>query len=276
MITPAQRRYAQERAYVPEHLPAYVRAVSGAEPFLSGDFIFYVEQKRLIFVGYPLSGQFDPDRMTASLNEATGRFEPRLISLTAPTLPPGYESSTPDDSYYRLPLARLALSQKLRNMLKRAGREVLVQTGHDFGPEHQALVDQFLQAQPLDEATRFIFRRIPAYMETGLPLIFEARNPAGELVAFDVADFSAGQYAFYMFNFYSRRLYVPGASDLLLFKLMERAGTGGKKYLNLGLGINDGVTFFKTKWGGRPFLPHVACTQERGETGLWQAIFDML
>jgi len=62
-----------------------------------------------------------------------------------------------------------------------------------------------------------------------------------------------------MFNFTSDARYVPGVSDLLLFEVIQQAKKEGKKYINLGLGINPGVTFFKKKWGGIPFLPHAFC-----------------
>ena len=62
-----------------------------------------------------------------------------------------------------------------------------------------------------------------------------------------------------MFNFSSDALYVPGASDLLLSEVIQQAKTERKKYINLGLGINTGVTFFKKKWGGVAFLPYASC-----------------
>jgi len=48
-----------------------------------------------------------------------------------------------------------------------------------------------------------------------------------------------------MFNFTSDALYVPGVSDLLLFEVIKQSKTEGRKYMNLDLGINPGVTFFK-------------------------------
>ena len=63
----------------------------------------------------------------------------------------------------------------------------------------------------------------------------------------------------YMFNFSSKDRSTPGASDLLLSEIINHARTEQKKYINLGLGINSGVTFFKTKWGGIPFLPYTFC-----------------
>jgi hypothetical protein len=62
-----------------------------------------------------------------------------------------------------------------------------------------------------------------------------------------------------MFNFSSDTRYVPGVSDLLLSEVIQQAKTEGKKYINLGLGINSGVTFFKEKWGGSAFLPYAFC-----------------
>ena len=73
---------------------------------------------------------------------------------------------------------------------------------------------------------------------------------AGRLVAFDVADIDAGKYAFYMFIVSSDEVDIPGASDLLLNKPAKRVRAAGMCYMNLGLGINEGIEFFKRKWGG--------------------------
>jgi hypothetical protein len=59
-----------------------------------------------------------------------------------------------------------------------------------------------------------------------------------------------------MFNFTSRDRYIPGASDLLLYEMLRSSEEEKKKFINLGLGINPGVTFFKKKWGGAPFYPY--------------------
>jgi hypothetical protein len=41
--------------------------------------------------------------------------------------------------------------------------------------------------------------------------------------------------------------------------VVEVSKEEGKKYVNLGLGINRGVTFFKKKWGGVAFLSYASC-----------------
>ena len=279
MITPAQAAHIKARAYVPEQVPAYVTAISKMEPFLLGDFVAYANRERLILVGYPLSERFNPDRLARALDEARLQFNPNVVSVTAPGTPAVWAdwAQSPADSYYRLDLNTLSISQKLRHMLRRAGREVTVSQVDRFGREHQKLIKDFRRARPLDKATQAIFSQIPDYVRTDTARIFEARNGRDDLIAFDVAEFGARHYAFYMFNFRSRQRYVPGASDLLLSKIIEQARIEDKQYLNLGLGINPGVTFFKTKWGAVPFLAHIACwRQEPARGSLWQDIFDSL
>ena len=215
-----------------------------------------------IFVGYPLKEPFEEKRMRSALEDAIKRFKPESVSLIAPSIPSSLNDCVhpPSDRYYRLDLSALSISQKLRNMLSRAGRELSVEKNKDFDEEHRKMVDDFLKTHPVDEATRFIFERIGEYLSSSTTAwAFDARNNRGELVAFDVAEFKPRDYAIYMFNFSSDALYVPGASDLLLSAVIKQAKTDRKKYINLGLGINPGVTFFKKKWGGTPFLPYAFC-----------------
>jgi hypothetical protein len=262
MITGAQQDYIEDHAYVPEHIPHYVIAISQTEPFLFGDFFVYAKKGHLIFVGYPLKEPFEEKQMGKALEDAVKRLRPKSVSLTAPSIPSSLNDSPhpPSDHYYRLDLSALSISQKLRNMLSRAGRELSVEKSRDLGKEHQKLIKAFLKTHPVDKATRFIFERIGDYLSSSTTAwVFDARNNRGELVAFDIAEFKPRDYAIYMFNFRSDALYVPGASDLLLSEVIQQAKTEGKKYVNLGLGINPGVAFFKKKWGGEIFLPYAFC-----------------
>jgi hypothetical protein len=262
MITAAQEDYIERQAYVPEHIPQYVTAISQTEPFLFGNFLVYSKKNHLIFVGYPLKEPFEEKRMGKALEDAVKRFKPDVVSLAAPTIPPSVKDCvhSPSDHYYRLDLSTISISQKLRNMLKRAGRELSVGKKKEFDEEHKEMIVEFLKTHPVDEATRFIFQRIDHYLSSSeTAWIFDARTERGELVAFDVAEFKPKDYALYMFNFGSDARYVPGASDLLLSNVIQQAKTEKKEYINLGLGINPGVTFFKKKWGGVPFLPHTSC-----------------
>ena len=259
MITTAQQDYIEEYAYVPEHIITYVRAISQTEPFLFNDFLVYTKKDHLIFVGYPLKEPFDERRMVKTFEDAVTHFRPGEAALTAPVIPSSLHIGIcpPSDHYYRLDLSTLSISQKLRNMLKRASRELVVERDQIFSEEHRKMVDDFIQTHPVDESTRLIFQRIQGYLSSSpRAWVFSARNKGGELVAFDVAEFGPQHYALYMFNFSSHAFQVPGASDLLLSEVVQQAKTEGKRYLNLGLGINPGVAFFKKKWGGVIFLPY--------------------
>ena len=262
MITAVQRSYIEEHAYLPEHVISYVMAISQTEPFLLDDFLLYVKKNQLIFVGYPLQETFEDKWMKKVLNKAIRRFNPKEIALTAPAITSSITGSThsPSDHYYKLDLSTLSVSQKTRNMINRAMQELGVKRVKTFSRDHQQLVEEFLGSHPVDEGTRWIFERIFQYVSS-VPTawIFEARNKREELLAFDVAEFGTKYYAMYMFNFTSKDRHIPGASDLLLSEFINFAKAEQKKHINLGLGINPGVTFFKTKWGGTPFLPYTYC-----------------
>ena len=262
MITDSECAYILEHAHIPEHLPHYVSAISRTEPFLIDGFVAHLAGTQLVFIGYPLRGDFNEKQMLDALDDVKTRFEPTTVSIIAPTLPTALEGCSPSstDEYYRLDLSRPRIPKKTRNMLTHARREVTVSIG-EFGREHKRLVKAFLRDHRLDNASRFIFQRLPEYVQSDSALLFEARTPRGDLVAFDIADFSARDYAFYMFNFRSRKRRIPGASDLLLSQVIARAQADGKRYLNLGLGIDAGVAFFKKKWGAMPFLDYVSYTQ---------------
>jgi hypothetical protein len=275
MITPAQEEHIERHAYLPEHVPGYVTAVSRTEAFLFGDFLAYARKGQVILVGYPLGTPFDEKRMEEALAEAIKRLNPERVSLMAPSLPASLEKIDhhPSDHYYRLDLSSVPVSQKLRNMLKRAGRELTVVQDTHFDEEHKRLVETFIETRSVDDGTRFIFRGIDRYLASSkTAVIFAARTGGGELVAFDIADFKPRDYALYMFNFTSASRYVPGASDMLLARVIEQAKSSGKRYINLGLGINPGVAFFKEKWGGVAFLSHAFCLYHPARKGLLEMI----
>ena len=262
MITTDQLAYIEEHAYIPEHMIHYVTAVSEAEPFLFGAYLAYFKKDLLIFIGYPFKEAFEEKKMEKALNEARRRFKPREISLAAPKIPFSIRGplQSPSDYYYRLDLSTLSISQKLRNMLKRADRDLVVERTKTFNEEHKEMVNEFLDTHLVDEATRFIYKRILEYLSSAPSVwVFNARKKDGILSAFDIAEFGAKHYAIYMFNFTSRSQYIPGASDLLLSEVIKSAKEENKKFVNLGLGINPGVTFFKKKWGGVPLYPYTFC-----------------
>ena len=279
MITAVQEAHIERNAYLPEHIPEFVTAISRTEAFLFGDFLTYTKKGQLILVGYPLGSPFEERQLECVLEDAIKHFNPESVSLMAPSIPPSLEKwdHLPSDHYYRLDLSSCIISQKVRNMLKRADRELSVAEHTSFTQEHRELVESFLKTRSVDEATRFIFLRIDQYLASSRTVsIFDARTHEGRLAAFTIAEFKPRDYAMYMFQFSSAARFVPGASDMLLFRVIQQAKTAGKKYLNLGLGINPGVAFFKKKWGGVAFLPHALCLYRPRRKGLLEMILQWL
>jgi hypothetical protein len=225
---------------------------------MAGPYVFYKRQDHLAFIGYPLEGAFERASAQRAIDGAVKEIRPRVVSIIAPEagLVAGSEmAESGSDHYFNLPAHGVHIPPKTRTMIRRAAREVSVAVGRRWTDGHGELVEAFLRSRPLDEGTRSIYEKVGAYVSScPSALLFEARAPDGRLVAFDVADFGSLTYAFYMFNFRSQDGAVPGASDLLLEAVVAVAREQGKEYVNLGLGINAGVRFFKNKWGAMPFL----------------------
>jgi hypothetical protein len=154
-------------------------------------------------------------------------------------------------------------------MVRRASAEVSCEKGNDLQEEHIRMVDDFVKGRDLDEGTRFIIERVPRYVQTvPAALVFNARARSGRLVAFTIAEYGTKEYAFYMFNFRSEGDTTPGASDLLLHEAIQTALEQGKRFMNLGLGISEGVSFFKRKWGAQHFLDYETCTYRHSRSHL--------
>lgn len=279
MISPSEADYIKNHAYIPEHITDYVVAISGTEPCLSGDYLCYVGKGHLTFVGYSLKGPFREEEMKAALEASIERFGQARIALIAPviSMPNHTCSRRASDRYYKLDLSDIRPDQKLRNAIRRASRELHVERNREWRDEHKKLVSEFLLSHEVDDGARFIFERIPEYVSSvPTALLFSARDRDERLVAFDIAEFGAKDFAFYMFNFTARRYRAPGASDLLLHEVIAAAEEEGKSHINLGLGINAGVTFFKEKWGGAPFLDYEFCLYERSPRSKSKSLFETI
>jgi len=258
MISPGEEEFIREHAYLPEHIISYGMAISRLEPFLTDGYLnFFRERGNLVFVGYPLNQPPDSAKMEGTLQGLIASRNPGQIAIMAPSIPPAYGPPAGKDHYYSLDVGSLAPTPKVANMIRRASRSLDITRQRTVGPEHLGLIRAFCESRQIDQDALTIYQRIPAYLEASdTAAVFSARTRAGSLAPFDIADFWANHYAFYMFNFRAPFHPFPGASDLLFQEIIAEAKLQGKTRINLGLGINAGVTFFKTKWGARPFLPH--------------------
>lgn len=273
MLSPSEESYLKENAYIPEHLFEYVIAISESEPILIEDYLCYHKGRHLIFIGYPLTRPFVKDEMKDSRDKAIKRFDSLYVALIAPEIDIQLERchKKGSDYYYSLNIFDLKIQKKLKNMIRRGSRELQVDIGRDIREEHRRLVTEFMTSRDLDEDTKYILRRIPEYVSSVLTsMVFSARDREGRLIAFDIADFGSKEYAFYMFNFTSKEQYIPGASDLLFYEIVKASRDYGKRFINMGLGINEGVRFFKRKWGAVPFLRYEFCLYDVRKRERWE------
>ena len=280
MISKTDSEYIFNNAYVPEHLVDYVTSIAGAEPYLFEHYLCYKKDEMLIFIGYPLGVSFHEKQMEASLAKALNSMKPQSISLIAPKVggrSAGVIHQQYSDTYYRLDLDNFVVPPKARNMLRRASQEISVEQSSKWHENHGTLVAEFLATHQVSEESKYIFVRIPEYVASSKSVhVLSALDHEGNLIAFDVADYGSRDYAFYMFNFASREHRVPGVSDLLLSEVVGIAHEQNKKFVNLGLSINKGITFFKEKWGGEPFLNHEFILYDKSRAGIIDALFNRL
>lgn len=266
-------------ALVPEHLPAYVRAISGMDVHFCADCPCYVgEGGEAVLVGYPLNlvdacVSWTPEnatRVQAGVDAAVAAalalpHKPvRQLTVLAPERPSAASANATEerDNYWALPIPLpRPLPQKVRNMLTSASRLVRLDQRDGEGSwtdGHKALVRHFCASHTgLEAGSIFIFEHLGDWLDVSRHTqVFSAYGHNGELLASAVGDFTALDTAFYMFAFREPHC-PPGVADLLLHRIAQEAARRGHVRLNLGLGINAGVTFFKKKWGAREIFPLV-------------------
>ncbi len=235
----------------------------------------FASEKKLVLVGYPLHDPRDTEAMAEAVSEALKIRDLRISpSSDRPDRPrPGRRARLPRTAIIPCRCRILYLLQKVRNLIRRASRELTVERGHQWGDDHLALVQRYLDERHLEPGTRHVFQHLPHYLAASPgSLVLSGRLADGKLAAFVVGDFSAFRTAFFMFCFRDPRLAPPGSTDLLLGGLLEEAYQRGQTLMNLGLGINTGVGFFKRKWGALPFLPYVEVSWAPARPGLLQRL----
>lgn len=260
MIGPDRLERVTAAAVVPEQVVGYVNAVAGSKPRMFGSCVGYSSGAEVVLVGYPLHDPLDGAAMAAAVDLAIQTAGLERITVIGPVRPPQAPETneTVKDQYYALPLPEPDAAQKLKNLLRRAGRDVRLVSGRGFENDHAALVQRYLEERPLAAGTRQIFRRLANYIEASAgSLIVSAPRPDGRLAAFAVGEFASLTTAFFMFSFRDPNLAPPGSADLTLSGLLQEARQRGQTRMNLGLGVSDGIRFFKRKWGAEPFLPYV-------------------
>lgn len=279
MIGPDRLERVTAEAVVPEQVVGYVIAAAGSRPQMFGACVGYSSDAGVVLVGYPLHDPLDGAAMAAAVDQVLQTPGLERVTVIGPARPPQApeRAESTEDRYVALPLPPPAPRPKLRNLLRRAGRELRLVSGRGFEDDHAALVRRYLDERPLAAGTRRIFQRLPSYLAASAgSLIVSARRPDGRLAAFAVGEFAALATAFFMFCFRDADLAPPGSADLALSGLLQEAEGRGQARMNLGLGVSDGVRFFKRKWGAEPFLPYVETSWRPGPPGMLSRLRGLL
>lgn len=263
-------------ALVPEQLIHYVRGMSDMQPLRVGPCLGWRQGDHLVLAAFPLTDPpFGPaERQSIEEAAALAASLPRVRHLVvlAPFRPRCAPPSAHchEDACWSVPLPVAPPRGKLGNQIRRALRDIRIEQhgAEGWTGEHEDLVleaGRRLQNQPgeraLSDASALLFTRIGHYLRTAGPAArcYSARRLSdGSLCALAVADHAAYATAFYLFAFRSPDA-PPGTADALLLALLEEAARRGQRRCNLGLGIHDGIRFFKRKWQAQPWLPLVEC-----------------
>ncbi|MFH7325847.1 TraB/GumN family protein [Desulfurivibrio sp. C05AmB] len=245
------------KASVPEHSVPFMRAMSEGEPFVIGDYLFFAAADWLVAIGYPLAEEYQPAHFDQAVQAAVTRSAARNCWAVCPALPERLQPHRRSrDSYYILPL-EAEIPVRLNRLAERASATLRVEQSTRFTSAHRRLWAEFTVRKPLPANVQELFARtedVLARVE-GLSLI-NAWDPDGNLAAALLVDEAPARFTAYLLGAHSRVHYTPYAADLLFREMILAARKAGKKFLHLGLGINSGITRFKTKWGGRPAMAY--------------------
>jgi len=260
---PEDERYVLEKAYVPEHIVSLMSLISNSEPFLVKDQLGYVKDNWLILVGYPLEESFSPERCETVLDQVLETYHPEYLWFIGPEIPTSLLESCRErqtDEYLTLDLGCTQPKSSLRRVARKAAERLTVERGQTFTSEHETLVSEFRDRQELPPMVEELYCAMPHYVAgSSSACLLNAWDEKGDLSAFYVVELAAKEFDTYVLGCYSRQNYVPHASDLLFLDMMELARERGKRSINLGLGVNEGIRRFKQKWGGFPFLKYEFC-----------------
>ena len=276
MITPEEEAYILEKAYVPEHIVSLMALISKGDPFLVEDHLGLVKDNWLILVGYPFDQRFSPERSEKMIEQVLETFRPEILWFIGPEIPASLINTCQEretDQYYRLDLGKVKVKASLKRAVDKASQELTIERAHSISKEHEALISELLKREKLPPRVRELYRAMPDYIgHSSTAYVLNARDKRGKLCAFYVVDLAAEGFTTYVLGTYSKKNYVPHASDLLFFEMIELTREHGKDIINLGLGVNEGIRRFKEKWGGVPFLNYEFCEHRRRSTKIASAL----
>jgi len=263
MLTVEEEAYVLNHAYIPEHSVGLMTSISGGEPFLIEDCFCCYRDDWVIVVAYPLTHDFIIREMESFLDKVKKRFHPVYVSLMAPEMPQSIVTSCRErenDHYYTLDIHNLTLKGSLKRTVHKAKENLHVERSRHFREEHRQVRQAFIERAKPSERVKTLLFKIPEFVDQSEDaVLFNAWDKKDHLAAFYVVDLAPKDFSTYVIGCHSKKNYVSGASDLLCFEMINLSKAHKKKYIHLGLGVNQGIQQFKKKWGGRPTRRYEMC-----------------
>ncbi len=273
-------------ATIPEHSVDFMHAVSGGTPCIVHNYLCFAKDDWLTIIGYPLgpNAKYTHDDFLHAKNMALEKTGATTCFAIAPELP---EELVPfiqeQDVYYTLS-ANASIPKKVQRAVEKAQNILHIEEDKIFTPKHHALWTEFLQQRtsslplsaniehissaslpltqvispaPMSSMVQRLFVATPtalAHPNTDIRML-NAYDAEGNLAAALLMDFAPQNFCSYLLGAHSRKHYTPHASDALFAFMLQRAREEHKSFIHLGLGVNEGITRFKRKWGAQASLP---------------------
>lgn len=249
-------------ARVPEHSPGLMSALSNGEAIIFGQYLFFAADNWLSAIAYPLYGKYDNAEFSRALDKAQDKTGAQACFAIGSFLPQKLQADIVERDRFYIVGADAAIPKKLKNPVAKAAEKLEVSETGTFTPGHRQLWAEFLQksgASPMHARVRELYAKTPQAMRAENPDLrfLDARDKDGKLVACLLLDYGPRLFTSYILGAHSRRNYVPHAHDLLFAEMIARSRKAGKHFVNLGLGVNEGILRFKLKWGARPYYPYL-------------------
>lgn len=257
-----------DMATVPEHSLPLMAAAAGSEPLITDNYLFYKTPDALLAIGYPLDGRYDAAAFAAAVRK-TQAIIPGTCFAIAPDMPAELNAETLETDRYYVLGTNAKIPQRLVNCARQAAKSLTVSEDREFTPAHRRLWGEFLERTQINmnERVAALYARTPQMMATGDLTFLNAYDADGNLAAALLLDQNPVRFTSYVLGAHSRRHYAPHAMDLLFFHMLEKARELNKRFIHLGLGVNEGILRFKKKWGAVPSFPFTmaAISEARGE-----------
>ena len=250
---------------VPEHSVSFMAAISGGKSVIFRDYLFLTGEGWLIAVGYPFGSPHDAREFFAALTDMAEKTQAGDYWAIAPEMPQELQPHVDEtDVYYVLPV-HFPVPAKVRGPVRKAANSLTVDEGKVFTAAHRRLWAEFLRRKDFKPHVHELFARTASMLAapgTDVRLL-NAWDAGGDLAACCVMDYSPQEFSSYIIGAHSRENYTPHATDLLFAMMLENARKSGKRYIHLGLGVNDGIRRFKEKWGAVKTLPYQAASWKK-------------